>query len=163
MLSAQILDEVIGNLADIFKSFTVSFWGIITFVLLSITYIIGLYLILGMVKYKNKEQQIKRTHFDIVEVAVTLVQYILSAILVILLIQMIFFSQYYTILLNIGLIISGGLGIILMSLFAYWLLSWVRRSKAFILLLFGLAMAVTAISIMSMVILFNIVWLQSVS
>jgi hypothetical protein len=147
MLTIQIIDETIGSLADILKGFTTSFWGLALFIFLATVYGFGQYFILGMIKAKNKEQQIKRTQFNILEKVVTVVQYILTASMVFLVFQMIFASQYYTIVLNIGMIISGRLGIYLMGLFAYSFLSWFRRSRSIILLLFGLAMAVTSISI----------------
>jgi len=163
MLAVQIIDESTGSLADILKGFATTFWGLGLFIFLAAIYGFGQYFILGMIKAKNKEQQIKRAHFNMLETVVTMVQVILTAIMVFLVFQMIFVSQYYTVMLNIGAIISGGLAIYLMGLFAYWFLSWFRRSKSLILLLFGLAMAVTSVSVIAMVVLFNIIWLQEPS
>lgn len=160
VLAAQIVDESIGGLADILKGFTISFSGISLFIILAVIYGIGQSFILGMVKAKNKEQQIKRTHFNAVERIVRVVQAILIAIMVFVVFQIVFASQYYTTILNSGVTISGGLAIYLMGLFAYWLLSWFKKTRAFIVLLFGLAMVATSISIMAMVVLFNVVWLQ---
>jgi len=47
-----------------------------------------------------------------------------------------------------------------MSLFAYWLLSWFRIRRALILLLYGLAMAMTAISVVGMVVQFSEILLE---
>jgi heme/copper-type cytochrome/quinol oxidase subunit 2 len=77
MLATQIIDESIGNLADILKGFTTSFWGLTLFVFLAMIYGFGQYFILGMIKAKNKEQQIKRSHFNMLETVVTVVQVIL--------------------------------------------------------------------------------------
>jgi uncharacterized membrane protein len=74
ILSVQILDETIGSLADILKGFAISFWGITLFTLLAI-YVFGQFFIMGMIRSKNKEQQIRRTHFNRLERVVTVVQY----------------------------------------------------------------------------------------
>jgi hypothetical protein len=69
-----------------------------------------------MVKGRNKEQKLNRAHFNILEKFVTVIQYILTAIMVFLVLQTIFASKYYTAELNIGVIVSGALAIYLMML-----------------------------------------------
>ncbi|MEP6577172.1 MAG: hypothetical protein ABJB85_12155 [Nitrososphaerota archaeon] len=160
MLAVQIIDETIGGLADILKDFATSNQGITLFISIVAIYGFGQYFILEMVKARNKEQQIKILHFNIIEKIVTVVQYILTAIMVSVVFQIIFLSQYYTIVLNMGITISGGLAIYLLGAFTYWFLSWFKRTRSFLLLLFGLAMAFTSISIVAMIVLFNGVWLQ---
>lgn len=160
LIIAQIVDAIIGNLADIFRNFSISFWGVAVFTLIAAIYCFGQYFILEMVKGRNKEQKINRTHFNLLEKVVTVIQYILTAIMVFLVLQTIFASKYYTAELNIGVILSGGLAIYLMSLFAYWLLSWFRTRRALILLLYGLAMAMTAISVVGMVVQFSAILLE---
>ena len=160
LIIAQIVDAIIGNLADIFKNFSISFWGVALFTLIAAIYCFGQYFILEMVKGRNKEQKITRAHFKIIEKLVSVIQYILTAIMVFLVLQTIFASKYYTAELNIGVIVSGGLAIYLMSLFAYWLLSWFRIRRTLILLLYGLAMAMTAISVVGMVVQFSAILLE---
>jgi len=97
-----IADAIIGNLADIFRNFSISFWGVAVFTLIAAIYCFGQYFILEMVKGRNKEQKINRAHFNILEKIVTVIQYILTAIMVFLVLQTIFASKYYTAELNIG-------------------------------------------------------------
>ena len=111
----QAIDATIGNLADIFRDFTVSFWGIALFVGFSIIYGFGQYFLLNIVKAKNKEQDIKRTHFKMLEKTVTAVQYILIAIIAFVVLQIIFASQYYTAVLNIAVTISAGFAVLCFS------------------------------------------------
>ena len=54
VIVAQIVDTVIGSLADVLKDFTVSLWGVVIFIGISVVYSFGQYSILGMVKSKNK-------------------------------------------------------------------------------------------------------------
>ena len=93
LIVVQAIEATIGNLADIFRDFTVSFWGVALFVGFSIIYGFGQYFLLNIVKAKNKEQDIKRTHFKMLEKTVTAVQYILIAIVAFVVLQIIFASQ----------------------------------------------------------------------
>ena len=82
--------ESIAGLADIFKDFAISSWGLSLFILLTAICMCGQYFILRMIKAKNRDQQIKRVHLSVVERAVTLVQATLTAIMVFLILQLIF-------------------------------------------------------------------------
>jgi putative Mn2+ efflux pump MntP len=59
LIVMQAIDATIGNLADIFRDFAVSFWGVALFVGFSIIYCFGQYFLLTMIKAKNKEQEIE--------------------------------------------------------------------------------------------------------
>jgi hypothetical protein len=160
LIVVQAIDATIGNLADIFGDFAVSFWGVALFVGFSIIYGFGQHFLLNIVKAKNREQDIKRTHFKMIENIVTTVQYILIAIMVFIILQVIFTSQYYTVVLNIAVIISAGLGVYILGLLAYWFLSWYIRTKAPMVLLYGLAMAAIVITTIGTIILFNAILLD---
>jgi hypothetical protein len=157
MLIAQTADTTIGSLADILKDFTSSFWGVSLFISISIAYGFGQFFILGMVKAKNKEKEIRRNHFNILEKIVTIVQYVLLTIMVFVVLQILFSFEYNTILLNIAVVVSGGLTVYIMGLLSYSLLSWFRISRAPIVLLYGMAAAMIAINIIAVAVIFNTV------
>jgi hypothetical protein len=69
----QVVDAIIGTLADILWEFTISFWGVALFFSISAIYIFGQYFILGMVKSKNKEIEIRRKQFNTFERVLTIV------------------------------------------------------------------------------------------
>ena len=81
VLIAQIVDETMGNLADIFRDFAISFWGVTLFIAIAAIYGFGQYFILGMVRAKNKKQEIKRMHFNVIEKIVSVVDIVLRKIL----------------------------------------------------------------------------------
>jgi hypothetical protein len=155
VIIAQIVDETIGSLADILKDFTVSFWGVALFIGVSIVYGFGQYFILGMVKAKNKEKEIRRTHYNILEKIVTIIQYVLTAIMVLVVLQIILYSGYSIIMLRIAVIVSSGLAIYTMSLLSYSLLSWFRVNRALVVLLYGLAAALIAINLVAVAAIFE--------
>src|SRR5919108_5096969 len=160
LIVVQAIDATIGALADIFRDFAVSFWGIALFVGFSIIYGFGQYFLLNIVKAKNKEHDINRTHFKMLEKTVTAVQYILIAIIVFVVLQIIFTSQYYSAVLNIAVTISAGFAVYILGLLAYWFLSWFVRTKTFIVLLYGLAMTVSATATIGTLVLFNVILLD---
>ena len=53
----QIVDAIIGTLADILWEFTFSLWGVALFFSIPAIYGFGQYFILEMVKSKNKEKE----------------------------------------------------------------------------------------------------------
>lgn len=142
MISAQIIDAVIGSLADVFKDFTVSFWGVALFIGISIVYGIGQYLILGIVKSKNREKEIRRAHFNIFERIVSIVQYVLTAVLILVVLQIILNSGYSTVMLRVAVMISYGFTIYTMSALSYSLFSWFQVNKILVVLLYGSGVAV---------------------
>ena len=160
VMIAQIIDATIGNLSDVLKQFAVSLFGIVLFLVIGGICIFGQFFILGVVKKRNKEQRTNGIHFGIFEKVVTIVQYFLTAIMTIVAIQIIFSSRYYTILINVAVIVSAGLGVYLMSYLSFWFFSWFRILKTIILLLYGLASAAIVIFLVSTIILFNTILIE---
>jgi hypothetical protein len=146
---AQIVDTGIGSLADILKDFTVSFWGVVLFIGISVVSGFGQYTTLGMVKSKNKEKEIRKTHFNILEKIVTTVQYVLLAILGFIVLQILLSSEYSTIILKLGVVISYGLASYVMGMLSYSLFRWFRENRALVVLLYGLAAAVIVIYVVA--------------
>ena len=146
---AQIVDTGIGSLADILKDFTVSFWGVVLFIGISVVSGFGQYTTLGMVKSKNKEKEIRKTHFNILEKIVTTVQYVLLAILGFIVLQILLSSEYSTIILKLGVVISYGLASYVMGMLSYSLFRWFRENRALVVLLYGLVAAVIVIYVVA--------------
>lgn len=81
------------------------------------------------------------------EKVVTGVQYLLLTIMIFVVLQIIFTSEYNTWLLKIPVNVSSGLAVYVMGLLSYSLLSWFKISKAIIVLLYGLAAAALAMNV----------------
>ncbi len=158
MLIAQALDLTISVAPADFKQFTISSAGISVFVAISAIYIFGQFFLLGMVKAKNSESKIKR--FYIFEKVVTATQYFLAAVIVIIIIQIIYSSQYNSGLLAVNATISYALAGCLTGLLAYWLFSWFKLSKSLVVLLYGLAAIMIAINAFDSLIFFDVVLLN---
>src|SRR4051812_42175129 len=89
LMAAQIIDLTIGSLADVMRDFAISFLGVPIFILLAIICGFGQFFILAMVRVKNREVKIKRVNFMKLEAAVLIAQYLLIAISIFIILQMI--------------------------------------------------------------------------
>ena len=101
VMIALAVDVFISSIADIVSNQTVTFWGLSLFIAISAVYIVGQYIILGMVKAKNKEAKVRSHYIKRLDMTVTIVQYVLTAIMVFVVLQIIVTSHYYTNLLSV--------------------------------------------------------------
>src|SRR5215208_887781 len=162
ILIAQFIDLTIGTLPDLFVDFAVSSLGIGLFITISVIYGIGQYFILRTVKATIVQSEAKDwTPISLIRNIVTIIQYVLIAIMASIVLQVIINSGYYTSLLAIGATISYGLAAILTGLLAYWFLSWFRRNRALVVLMYGLAAAMISVNAIDIIIYFDIVIFQS--
>lgn len=138
-LTALIIDSLISPLADNVIEQATSFWGIVLFVSIAVIYMVGQYLILELVKAKIKESKIKASNILALKNLVTIAQYILTAIMLIVVIEILATNSYYTNLLTIAIVIGYGMTTLLMSVLAFQLFSWFKTKKSLVVLLYGLA------------------------
>jgi hypothetical protein len=141
---ALIVDNSLSINADIFRDQIVSFWSVVLFVAIFAVYAFGQFFILEMVKAKNKQVS---GSIGISENVITIVQYALTSIIVIVISEVLFSSQYHRDLLIASTTISHGAAIFLTALLAWKLFSWFKiHKKQSLVLLFGLAAALIALT-----------------
>jgi hypothetical protein len=144
LMVALIVDNSFSINADIFRDQIISFWGIALFVAIFAVYAFGQFFILEMVKAKNRKLS-GSTRIN--ENVITIIQYALISIIVIIILQILFSSQYHRDLLIASTTISHGAAIFLTSLLAWKLLSWYKIHKMqSLILLFGLTSALIALT-----------------
>jgi hypothetical protein len=154
-----IIDSQISIIADIVVPQIVSFWGVALFVTISAVYVVGQYLILQMVKSKIRQSKFKPSHIDITEKFVTVIQYILAAITITAVVEVLAMAAYHTDLLIVVTTISYGLAIILMGMLAWRLFSWFKINRSLIVLLYGLAASAIIVNGVASIFFFDIVLL----
>jgi hypothetical protein len=144
LMVALIVDNSLSINADIFRDQIVSFWSVVLFVAIFAVYAFGQFFILEMVKAKNKQVS---GSIGISENVITIVQYALTSIIVIVISEVLFSSQYHRDLLIASTTISHGAAIFLTALLAWKLFSWFKiHKKQSLVLLFGLAAALIALT-----------------
>ncbi|MGA7543854.1 MAG: hypothetical protein WBW34_12400, partial [Nitrososphaeraceae archaeon] len=157
VISSLIIDISLGNVSDIINVSTS--WGFSAFIGIAVVYAVGQYLILEFVKQKSKRIRMKSPHNKLSTI-VTLVQYILTAIIVFIILQIFVNYYYYTSLLTWNSSISYTIAGTIMIILALELFSWYRSNRNFIVLLYSVSFIVTSISIVSSLVFFNVILLD---
>jgi hypothetical protein len=155
-----IIDSQISVIADIVVPQIISFWGVALFVIISAAYVAGQYLMLEMVKSKIRQSKFKPAQIDITEKFVTVIQYILAAITITAVLEVLAMAAYHTDLLIVATTISYGLAIILLGMLAWRLFSWFMINKSLIVLLYGLAASAIIVNAVASILFFDIVLLE---
>jgi hypothetical protein len=147
LMVALIVDNSFSINADILRDQIVSFWGVVLFVAIAAVYAFAQFFILEIVKAKNRQVS---GSIGISQNVTTIVQYALTSIIVIVILEVLFSSQYHRDLLIASTTISYGGAIFLAALLAWKLFSWFKiHKKQSLVLLFGLAAAGIALTSIS--------------
>ncbi len=141
MMAALIVENSISQVSDKVTDQIGSFWGLALFVTIAAVYAVGQFFMLEIVKSKTRQRTTSSGAMRTSESAITIVQYVLTSVAVLIILQMLFSSQYYKDLLVVSTTISIGIVIFLTILLSKKLLSWYRMYRQPIVLLFGLAAA----------------------
>jgi nitrogen-specific signal transduction histidine kinase len=157
--TALVIDISISNVADMISKQAISVWGISLFIAISAIYTIGQYYILETVKAKTRISKIRTPFFSTLEMMVTIVQYALTAIMVIVVLQIVVISHYHTNLLTLATSASYGLAVFLMALLSYQLFSWFKLNPNFAVLIYALAAAMITINAIDSIVYFDVVLL----
>jgi hypothetical protein len=154
VVSFVLTDVAISSLVDIYFDFTTSPAGISLFVTVTSVLVAGTYIILKMTGDKIRGQSMKGTYENKLAKAVWAIYYLMIAIMAFVILQLLFFSEYYTGLLSIAPTISYGLAAVIMGLLAYHFFSWFVRNKSLVVLLYGLASVSASIYVGLVVVIF---------
>jgi hypothetical protein len=125
-----IADTMINTVSDFLIPETTSVWGISFFIILSIVFAISQYLLLRFVWLRTKDIRSKSFLFNGLQKIVIASQCILLAILIAIIYQILFMSQYFTVLLVWTTVISFLLTIVLLGILARKFFLWYRYFKS---------------------------------
>jgi hypothetical protein len=137
---AILLDTLIIRISDLTLKSTSS-WIVASFAIISGISFVGQNLILRFIKQnidKSTALQKSLRLDSIYKMAVT-VHYVLAAILVFVILQMLITSRYDVVLLNSALTISYAFAIIMMGIICHRFFSWFRLDKTYLMFLYGLS------------------------
>jgi len=135
-----IVDTSIVRISAITGGLSSTGPGTAIFILFATTFAVGQYLILGFVRKRNEENRsIERLRLNIIHKSVSIIQYVLIAIFVILILQMLFTSSYDLRFLELVILINYILAIALLGFLSYRFLSWFRSNHNPAVLAYALA------------------------
>lgn len=142
MILAAVLtvESSIGYIADFIPEQLASGEGIATFVAIFAIFVVTQYSILAFVNFNNKSHNIRARFVHTTHKIVTVVQYTLTGIILLVILQILTDQQYNTILLHIVISISYIMWIVMLTLLAKAFFSWYRSKKNLMILIFALSM-----------------------
>jgi hypothetical protein len=131
-------------------SFTSQFspsFRVTIFLALGVAYIIGQYILLQFTKNKSKDIRSRgQLHLRLIHTAVIIIQYVLAAVIVFFIVEMVLTSSYSVVVLATALGISYTLSIILLGLLSKRFISWFKSNRNSVVLLYGLSSAMLAVN-----------------
>jgi hypothetical protein len=130
-----IVDSQIGYIADFIPEQLSSSTGIAIFIVIAAIFVISQYLILAYIKQSNKETRDRAPHLHLLQAGVSISQYILAALIVLVIMQILLMHEYSIIILYIIYAIGYGLWIVTLSLLARAFFSWYRFSNKDVMVL----------------------------
>ena len=141
-----IPDTMIGTVSDFLVPQTTSVWGISLFIMISVVFAFSQYLLLRFVWLKTKDLRSKSFLFNGMQKIVIASQCTLLAILIVIIYQVLFMSQYYMGLLVMVTLICNLLTIVLLGILANKFFMWYRYYKRDSLVILSYALAFIIIS-----------------
>ena len=139
---------MISTVSDFLVPQTISMWGIAFFIVLAIVFAISQHLLLIFTWLKTKDIRSRSFLFNGLIKIVIVSQYMLLVILIVIVYQILFMSQYYTMLLIWSTAISFLLTIFLIGVLARQFFIWYRSYKrdSFIILSYTVAFTIMSIT-----------------
>lgn len=141
------IDSQIGYIADFIPEQLSSGTGITIFIAIAAIFVVTQHLILWYVKHLIKETKDKVSHLRLLQSGVSVGQYILLAVIALIILQILLIHEYSIITLYVTYAISYGLWIIILAFLATAFFSWYRHSnKDIMILILALSMIAYAIN-----------------
>jgi len=147
ILATLVIENVDYIVADFIVKFNTSSAGIILFVFISVGYILGQTILMKFMNSSSSAIKSRSILIATLHRAVSIVQYVLAANIILIIIQIFLFSRYSTFNLLFVTFISNFFTASLLVIFALSFLSWYKNKKQSIgILLYALAFLILAVS-----------------
>jgi hypothetical protein len=147
IIIAIIIDTSIIKISGFTRDRPSPSMDIIIFTLMVFVYAVGQYLILRFVKRKiNEIMSSKQLHLNVIHKVVSIIQYVLIAILVSIVLQMIITSVYDILLVKLAIWISYSISIVVLGLIAKRFFSWFKYQRNSVVLAYALSISVILIN-----------------
>jgi hypothetical protein len=147
---SAVVDTSITNISTSTGGLSASAFDVAFFAYMVVLFGYSQYVILRYVSRKNQEFQDRpffyKIKLSIVGRAITVVQYILIALLTVILVQIILFQSYHLIVLKSVIFVSFISSGIVLVLLTYRLTSWLRVNRNLVVLLYSLAISALAVN-----------------
>jgi hypothetical protein len=154
-----IADVILNYVAEFIEPYLISLPSIILFTVMVGICSFGAYFLLKFVREKSKSVVSKDPYLKVISTTVMVVQFLLIALVIFLLFEILFTSQYDTPLFVATALISEILALGLLGLFAQRFLSWfILNRQSTVVLIYGLSLAVAAFSL-AVIVIYDVTYL----
>ena len=140
------VESSIGYIADFIPEQLASSESIAIFIGIFAVFVVTQYYILAFVNFNNKSHNVRARFLHTTHKIVTVIQYLLAGIILLVILQILTAQQYNTILLHLAICISYIIWIVMFSLLAKAFFSWYSSKKNLMILIFALSMIVYVIN-----------------
>lgn len=145
VMAFLIPDIMINYVSDFIVPILISSWSIFFFVIICAVYSVGSYFVLRFVSENSREVRAKDRYFNMIHLIVSIAQYLLVAITIYIVLEIVITSQYHTIMLTAVVDITGFLTVGILCLCARRFFSWFRTNKnSLVVLLYASSFALFA-------------------
>jgi|RhiMetdeSRZDD1v2_1073273.scaffolds.fasta_scaffold223420_2 hypothetical protein len=140
LISVLVLDSSLFRISDLIRIYATPEWTTPLFVLMSVVFLVGQYNLIQFAKTESRQiRERGYLHLNLLNKSVTIIQYLLSGIIIFVLLQILVFSEFYTSAISVTAVISYLMAIFMMMFLSLRFLSWFRVHKNLVVLFYLLS------------------------
>jgi hypothetical protein len=130
LISILVLDSSLFRISDLIRIYVTPEWTTTLFVLMSVVFLVGQYNLIRFARTESRQiRERGYLHLNLLNKSVTIIQYLLSGIIVFVLLQILVFSEFYTSAISVTAVISYLMAIFMMMFLSLRFFSWFRLHK----------------------------------
>lgn len=148
IIVTMMIDVSFARVYNLIPKSQLSFWKIIAFGVMTAIVVTCQYFVLGYISLKNTDKQpFAANYVRLIGRIVTLSQFVISALLISLVAQIVIVPYYYTPVLIAIVSLSYGLAAFMMGLLTHRFLSWSISNKKYLMILYAVAAASLSVNV----------------
>ena len=130
LISVLIIDTSLFRISDLIRVYVTPIWATSLFVFMSIVYLLGQHILIRSARTKSRQiRELGYLHLKVLDKSVTIIQYLLSGIIVFVLLQVVIFSEFYTSAVSMAAVISYLIAIFMMIFLSLRFFSWFKLHR----------------------------------
>jgi hypothetical protein len=147
LISVLIIDTSLFRISDLIRVYVTPIWATSLFVFMSIVYLLGQHILIRSARTKSRQiRELGYLHLKVLDKSVTIIQYLLSGIIVFVLLQVVIFSEFYTSAVSMAAVISYLMAIFMMIFLSLRFFSWFKLHRNPVVLFYLLSTIMLSIN-----------------
>ena len=140
LISVLVLDSSLFRISDLIRIYVTPEWTTTLFVLMTVVFLVGQYNLIRFARTESRQiRERGYLHLNLLYKSVTIIQYLLSGIIVFVLLQILVFSEFYTSAISVTAVISYLMAIFMLMFLSLRFFSWFRLHKNRVVLFYLLS------------------------